>query len=486
MKRIIYALILVLWTASGFAGNGDGYEIKVRVKGVKNGKCFLANNYGDKQYLKDSIISDANGNFTFKGKEPLEGGIYLVVLPGRKYFEIIISEQKFSVETDTADYVQNMKVLGSTENELFYHYLNYINPRGREVDNLRKRMDKNKDNKDSLAAIKSRVSVLDNEVINYKKTFMVEHPKALLAKVFRAMQEPEIPDFPRLANGRKDSIAEFNFYKSHYFDNLDFSDDRIIRTPIYHNKIKQYMTSLTLQIPDSINKEADYLIEKARASKELFKYTVWYITNTYETSNIMGMDAVFVHMVDKYYKTNQATWVDSVTLYKIVERGKTLKPLLLGKKAPNLIMKDRFGKIETLHNVNAKYTVLCFWDPDCSHCKKEIPVLKEIYDQVKTHGVQVYGVCTEVEIEKWTKFIDEYKLDWINVADPTLLTNFRKTYDINSTPILYLLDEKKEILAKKLSIDQLGDLLEKNMKMKINFKREEKEKEKNKAQGNAH
>ena len=478
-----FAILLMMLPAAGIFAqkNKGGYEIKIRVNGIHDTLCYLANYYGDKQYLKDSTRADKNGWLVFKGDNELEGGIYLVVLPGRKYFEFLAVDPFFTLETDTSNYITNMKVKDSEENVMFFEYLNYITPRGLEMERLRKRFEKNKDNPDSSAAIKARTAIVDKEVVEYKKNFIVKNPQTLLSKIFRAMQEVEMPEIPRLANGRKDSIAEFNYYKSHFLDNIDFSDDRLIRTPIYHNKIKTYMVNLTLQIPDSINKEADYLIEKARASKELFKYTVWFVTNTYETSNIMGMDAVFVHMVDKYYNTNQAYWVDSVTQYKISERGKTLKPLLIGKKSPNLTLKDSLGRFQTLHMVNAKYTILVFWDPDCSHCKKEIPKIKDLYDQVKGKGVQVYAVCTEVEIDKWKKFIREHKLDWINVADPTLQTNFRKIFDITSTPVIYFLDDKKNIVAKKLAYDQVGELLERNLNIKLNIIRDPKDKEKDKA-----
>ena len=101
-----------------------------------------------------------------------------------------------------------------------------------------------------------------------------------------------------------------------------------------------YIKKLTPQIPDSINAAADRFIGKAKANDELFKYAVHYITNKYEKSKIMGMDAVFVHMAEEYYMKGEAFWVDSTNLAKITERAKTLSPLLLGKVAPNIILPE--------------------------------------------------------------------------------------------------------------------------------------------------
>ena len=66
--------------------------------------------------------------------------------------------------------------------------------------------------------------------------------------------------------------------------------------------------------------------------------------------------------------------------------------------------------------------------------------------------------------EGWKKFIRSKKLyDWINVQDGKTVTDFKKTYDVYSTPVVYVLDENKKILAKRLSVEQLEDYFNKNL-----------------------
>ena len=463
MTRVLILVFFISISANSLFASKSGYSIKLKVNGIKDTICYLGNYYGDKQYLKDSAKVDASGKFIFEGKENLDGGIYLIILPDKRYFELIVDkEQVFSAETDTADYIKHMKIKGSNENLLFYEYLNYINPKGKEADQLNKILNTINDNKDSTALINEQIAKIDKEVIAYKTAFIAKHPETFVAVIFKAMTEPEIPEAPVLENGRVDSTFKFRYYKEHFFDHIDFSDDRILRTPIYHNKLKRYIENLTVQIPDSINKEASFVIEKAKAHPELFKYTVWYITNTYERSNIMGMDAVFVYLVEEYYMTYQAYWIDSTQLAKISNRAMTLKPILVGKKAPNLTMKDIKGKTYSLHNINAKFTILYFWDPDCGHCQKITPALKKVYDKYKAKGVETFAVCTEPDTAKWQKFIDEKELNWINVSDPYQLTNYKKVYDIYSTPVIYLLNDKKEIIAKRIAHEQLEKIFDKN------------------------
>ena len=468
MNKILaktFTFLTLLAASSTFAGTQDGYNIKITVKGLKEGStCILANYYGDKQYIKDSAIVGPKGELIFKGNEKYPEGIYLLLPPSKKYFDFVMdAEQNFSLETDTTDLIKNMKVKGSDENKFFYDYQTFMSGKQKQIEPLQVLYRKTKNNKDSSKLLQDKISAIDKEVKDYKLNFIKSNPKSFVSKLFKAMEEPEIPEAPILANGVKDSTFAYRYYKAHFFDNLDFSDERLLRTPIFHNKIKQYMDKLTPQTPDSINISTDYLISKAQANKEVFKYVVYWLTYTYESSNIMGMDAVFVHMVEKYYVTKQAYWVDSTQLYKITNRAYTLKPLLLGKNAPAIVMQDSTGKNISLYDVKSKYTILIFWDHGCGHCKKEVPKLAELYHKsLKSKGVQVYAIETEDKPDDWKKFIIENKLDWINVHQPDQYQRAvtKKIYDIYSTPVIYLLDEKKIIKAKRIDAEQLENFID--------------------------
>ena len=445
----------------------DGYEIKAKINGLKDTICYFGYHMGDKQYVSDTVRVDSKGNMVFKGDKKLDGGIYLVVPPNKKFLEILItpSEQHFSFETDTIDPIKNMKIKGSAENDLFYRYLNQIAIKQKQIEPIRKRYEQIKEsNKDSAEVLKGKINAIDKEVKTYKTQLSAENPDKFLSSILRATFEPEIPDAPILPNGRKDSTFAYRYFKSHFWDQINLTNSGLIRTPVLLPKINYYMDKLTYQIPDSVLASARFIIEKSKSSRDMFKYLVVTLTSTYEISKIMGMDAVFVGLVEDYYKTGQAFWADSVLTFKITDRARVLKPLLLGKKAPNLMLEDSSGVMRNLWTVNSPYTVICFWDPDCSHCKKVVPKLKEWYAANKSKGVEVFAVCTETEEQKWKKFIRENQLDWINVADINLHNHFRSVYDISSTPVIYMLDKNKLIFGKKMGVEQMSEILDAQMK----------------------
>lgn len=456
-------LLLTALTFSAFASKPIKHRYDFTLKGLHNTKCYLGFYYGDKSYVLDSADVDEKGNFHFSGDSVLPGGVYFVLLKDKKYFEFIIDkEQHFAMRSDTVDFIKFMKVEGSAENQLFYNYMNYA---ANQYEKLQKIQDSTKGGKDKTS-MRAKMDSLNLVVKKYKEDFAAKHPDFLLSKIFKCAEYPDVPETPILPNGRKDSSFSYRYYKAHFFDKFDFSDDRLVHTPsqVFFDRIKEYFSRLTFQVPDSINAAADYILSKARKSPDMFKFLVNWISYTYESSNIMGMDAVFVHMVKNYYTPQIATWESASHLEKMRDRADQLEPILIGKKAPPLVLPDTSNVMIDLYGVKARYTVLVFWDFDCGLCQKEIPKLVKWYDSIKGQGYQVYAVeINENEPEKWKAYIIKHNLDWINVSDVFHTSNFRHDYDVISTPMIYVLDENKYIIAKKIDVGDLNGILKHDM-----------------------
>ena len=481
MKKILTITIFTIFLCSTIYSQNkfnqkknDGYKISGEISGLQDSSVILAYYFGGKQYATDTA-NVINGKFVFKGDKKLKGGMYLIVLPDQQYFDIIVSEQEFSFSTNISDLVGSMQFKNSIENPPFYEYLNFIVKMQNDVMPLRKKLESasNEDKKE----IQSEINKIDNKVKFYRDSFVKKNKKLFFSNVVNATTEIEIPKSPLDSLGNPDQTFPYRYYKKHFWDNMNFSDERMLRTPIFFSKMEQYFEKLTPKHPDSIIISADVLTELSRSNSEIFKYVVSHITSTYERSKIMGMDAVFVHMVEKYYITKQCDWIDEKQLEKIVDRAEKIAPNLIGKTSPEFItaygtpfMKDLNNNIYTIQEIKAKYTVLIFFGPTCGHCKKEIPKVKNILDSLIVTGIDIktMAVATEFDKKEWGKFIKDQKIeDWINVADinhdkegnPVASSDWRDKYDIYSTPVIYLLDKEKKILAKRLSYKQLGDII---------------------------
>ena len=150
---------------------------------------------------------------------------------------------------------------------------------------------------------------------------------------------------------------------------------------------------------------------------------------------------------------------------------------LIGRQAPQLNMVDSLNKPLQLYDVKSPFTVVVFWDPTCSHCKEVVPKVDSIYEaKWKKEGVEVYAVKTEGTKEEWLKFIKDHHLDgWKHVypapgKDEAEIAagrpGYKQLYDVYQTPMLYLLDKDKRIIAKKLTYLQINEVI--NSKLQSN------------------
>jgi len=275
------------------------------------------------------------------------------------------------------------------------------------------------------------------------------------------MEKPEIPEEvgKELAEEEK-QLAQFEYYRDHFFDHIDFGSEDLLRTPVVHPKIMEYMDKLINPNPDSLKIAAETLIEKTKANEAFFRYLLVTLTSKYERSNIMGQDAVFVHLAEKYYLSGEADWITDETRDKFAKRVEEIKPTLIGKAAPPFILMDTLQSRFALYDLDSKYTVLYFYDPDCGHCRKKTPVLHDMYYDLKALGAEVLAINIQTDVDEWKNYIEKNGLSWINLADPFVRSNFRKEYNINSTPKVFILDADKKVLAKKIGVEQVKEIIE--------------------------
>ena len=463
MKLLSFFTAFLSVCSLSFAQN---YSISGQVDGLEDGDVLLGYYYGDKQYVKDTVQS-VNGAFVFEADETLESGLYFMLLADQQSFQLVVDEDKtFSFHTSKANLIGEMKIDGSIENKLFYDFQQFTQLKGIEVQPIKESLQLAEKGSKKAAKLQAKQSKVNDEVAAYKSAYMLEYSGALFVKMLKALEPINIPEAPILANGSIDSTFQYKYFKSHFWDNIDLTDDRMVRTPIFHDKMKKYIVDYTPQVADSITKYVGILIEESRPSAAIFKYIVNWTTHHYESSKIMGHDAVFVHMVFSYFVTRQASWVDEVQLTNIIDKAMRISPNLIGSIAPFITLPDDKDVVQDLHSIEAPFTILFFYDPDCGHCKKETPLVKETLEKYMDRGVQVYAVCTEFDDVMWKEFIVEFGVeDWINVNDIENISNFRGKYNVMGTPRLFVLDAKKEIIAKQIGADALDEILQNEFRL---------------------
>ena len=259
---ILLLLLLPLGFYASAAGGDKGHDIHIKIKGLPNDSLVrIGYYYGKTRYIsQDSARPDSKGELRFKGDKTLPEGVYLCIWP-KGYFEFLVTEQSFSLETDVTEPELDMKVKGSKENACFYEFRKYTAEKGKIADSLNRILTKRK-NKDSIKTLKDEMRVVDKSVDSFRKVFMAKYPNSFSVLLLKAVIEPVVPETPLLPDGKKDSTFPYRFYKAHYFDNINFSDERLTRTPFYEGKLEFYLKNMVVPAPDSIMKDVDNLIER--------------------------------------------------------------------------------------------------------------------------------------------------------------------------------------------------------------------------------
>lgn len=475
MKKILLCSLIPLLAIS--ASKGQGYSVTLKTPSYKSGIAYLTYHMGKNLNIEDSAAVNNQGVAVFKGKKTLPGGIYAIVFPGKNLTAdfFIDKEQVISITADTAN-LSNMLVIGSKANSLFQEYQRYVAVKGAQMQRERMAYSNAKTEKDSLLH-QENYTRYNAELNEYRAGIVKNNPGSMMAVLLNAMKEPEVLTQKPLT--RQDTLDNYYYYKSHYWDGVTFMDDRVIRTPFFLPKLERYYREVVPQASDSIIKDLDYKLLLARTAPEMYKFLLNWFTDEYINPKYMGQDAVFVHLFEKYHSKGVSSWLNEKQMETITRRAYMQMSNLIGEKAANLEMLDSTNKPAALYDLNAEYTLVVFWDPTCGHCKEEVPRIDSIYRASwKSKGLKIYAVLTEDKKTEWVNYIKDKNIgDWTHVYQTKDMEkavadakrpSFRQLYDVIQTPTLYLLDKDKRIIGKKLTWKQLNELLETKWSAKKN------------------
>lgn len=410
-------------------------RIDFQVHGLENAHIIFACQYGEKQLVIDTIELNAEAKGFFESKQRLTGGIYVVVFPNGKYFELLINnEQFFSLITDTTSTLENMIIEGAEETEQFSKY-----------QLLLAQYQKNK----------REGEVVKNKIDSIKTTITAKNQDSFFAKYLLMQQDPELPQIDSTASGKELFLKKRKYLKDNYFEHVNFNDIRVLRTRLLYEKLTFYFNVLLSQHADSINFEMDKLLSKAKPTEESYRYVLNFLINNYKFPKKPYQEKALVHLADNYYLNGKATWADPRFLAVLQERTNAMRPNLTGVKAANLLLQTPEGEPLDLYKINSKYLLVFFFSADCNVCIEEAQQLNEQYLKLKKKGLEVLAVYTHADKTEMMNFINNTRYKWKFAYDPLLKSDFRRLYQIKETPTSYLLDRDKIILEKNVKASRL-------------------------------
>ncbi|MDI9356544.1 MAG: redoxin domain-containing protein [Chitinophagaceae bacterium] len=435
------------------------HRISITIDGIPAGKeIILGYHFADQKYAVDTVITDEMGKVVFYGDTELKPGMYFLYNPNEIWFDFIVKEQDFSLTFSKKELYKDLEVKNSLENELFKEFQLQMLAANILKDSILKSFKQTSKKEDTIAAQKKLIDI-EKEVSNNRKSIIKKAPNSLVANILMLMERPEPPDYKEIKDTDKRRTAQLQYYKNHFLDNIHFKDIGLLRTPLLKVTVEEFFDKVVVPHPDTILYYCDKIIRESEFDAELFRF--WLVTffNKYEKSDIMGMEVIWVTLAEKYYLTGKADWLKPEDLTNLQEEVDFLRPNLIGKIAPRLHLLDTALNPLYLEQMNAKYMVLFFYDPNCGTCIKKTPELGALYPQLKALNAEVLAVCVPTKVDEWKNYVKKNKMKWLNGADPNTQSNFRHDYNVRYTPQIYILDNKKRIIAKKLDTSQIIEFI---------------------------
>ena len=451
-----------------------GYEIKVTFKPYKNQTIYLGHYFGKTYPIIDSAKLNDKSVAVFKGAKTLQGGIYLIGYPNKTgFFEILVDKQQhFSILADTATLKKGAQFVNSTDNVLFTNYQQHMTAKGNEITKVQQQL-KVAANKIDSTRLTAELENLDKAVTEYRGELIKKNPSSILSTLLIAMKDPQLTGRLKDPKNKADSLEAYILYKNQYWVGVNFWDGRLAYTTFFEDKIDKYFAQLVVPEPDSIIKEIDWMLGPASINEEMTRFLLIKFVNRYLNQKYMWEDAIFLHLFEKYFAQKEYSWLTAQGRKTITDRAYSLMANIMGTPAADIELPDSTGQMKSLYSDSASYSIVAFWDPTCAHCKEVLPKLDSFYRaKWKLEGLKIYAVAKETEGTRkdWLNFINEQHLiDWTHVyyskADDKARVNagipgYSQLYDVMSFPTLYLLDKNKRIIAKKLTYQQIDEVLQ--------------------------
>lgn len=429
------------------------FHLDFKITGMVDEKLRLVFYYGDRQVILDSARTDASGRIGFTLDQQAECGMYRLEQTRQKGLDFVFNREDVSIETDESMGLEKLIVIVSKENELFFDYYRHkldLETRIEVLGEFLKYYPPVDSFYSSAVEHEKRLSV---SYRNYLDSIFVNFPDMLVPRIIRLDQLPDIRP------GESDPVTT-EYYRSHYFENIDLTDPLILNTPLLPVKVIDYLSLYINPGATRTDQEKNFI----RAVDSLMKFTegghgvremiVNYLINGFQA---YGFETVMTYLVEKYVLGQSC--VSDQQEEKLRMRIEGFKKLAPGTSAPGIIVPDSRGDTLRLSENDGKKTLLIFWAGDCPHCETLIPELKKLYVQYGDK-VRFIGISVDKDENTWRKALGKNDLPWINVAELQGWDGkIAQDYYVYATPTFFVLDPGLKILAKPSGMAELKGLL---------------------------
>ncbi len=444
------SLLAFLLSLSFLSSAQKTKQINGSFAGLANEKMYLMRVSGENRKLVDTTQTDATGSFTFTLNEDSPIGMYIAIHGPGQAVELIYNHEDIQFVTTGFEGDDQVQIINSVENLLYYDYLFLKGNNLFKMDLLRPLLNQYPQNDPFYEQIANQYKGLKSQLEERINTLTKENPKALATHFIRT-------DAPVIAPLGLSAEAENKYLKTHYFDQVDFNDTILIQSSTLTSKVVQYMSLHQFNadsqnaLEDQLLMAVDTILTKAAVNQQTYEFLVDFLVKGFEG---IGFERGLEHIAN----SNQLEQFCENTerKAKLANKMEIIRKLALGQRAPEFSVTDLNGNLVVLDSIKATTTVLIFWASWCPHCDEIMPIIKSYYDITTRNELEVVTFSVDDSKEELMKAIEEGGYNWINVGElegwegPTI-----NEYGIAATPTVFILGANKTILSKPLGKEKV-------------------------------
>jgi peroxiredoxin len=457
--------------AAKAAADSSIYNIQFKIRGLKATKVVLGYHFGDQNFLVDSTNVDTlTGSLRFASRRKLPEGVYFIAhtegsSKGILFDFILAGDRDFLIETTVNAPIDSANIDRSMENIQFFNYqkkARQVQTGIADMRSMREMLQRAKADRATLMEQDKKMYEKAQELDVFTVGQIQKYPDSYTSKLMKMLRNPTVPSNLKPYSDDKKPNPNYGFwYRQHYFDEVDFSDERLLRSPYYTAKLGQFVGQIVPASPDSMTYYLDFLLEKTRTRNlTVYQFTLRWLTNLFD-SNIEKpfSDTYLVHLVEKYQHAADAG-TDNATLQRLDYKVVAFRPNLVGNTAPPILLPNTEGSFVNLSDSKSDYTLLIFFSALCKHCKETMPKIQQALQMTDSSKISVFTVCTDGLKEAWKDFLSEQKMtNWTNVLDTKTDSDIQKKYATWNLPTLYLINKEQKIVAKRLKAEDLPEIV---------------------------
>jgi peroxiredoxin len=458
---------------------GEEYKITLLVKNQPQNQITIGTLKGDKfspvdtlkvqpvtsgSFAKSDIYSNSHTfkTATFTFPVDCKPGIYRLILGQTNYAKVmneppqqidfIFNNENIGFATDFKAPDDSLKIAESEENRVWFGFLAMEKEYREQLKEVEAELDfLGAGVSNSRNAVENRITQY-NQLQKERDKFILhtveKSPELFAAKLIKMNREPFL-------DGKLPKEERTGIFKAEYFENLDFTDEALINSSVYTEKVFKYLMSCTQrgltreQQEQEFMKAIDVILTNTHENQKVYELILDYLVRGFEKLNL---DKLITYIADKYPGTTCQT-DERTTLERKLETQKMKN----GTVVPDFALPDLTGDTVTLSKVQKDTTLLIFWASWCPHCVQMLPQIKQWLKQQTLSNFEVVAISIDTSRNDLNSKVAEMGTEsWCNLSDlrgwdgQTTIN-----YNVFATPTLFLIDKNRRILARPKTVSEL-------------------------------